>query len=52
MNEEQRQRALDLCDRILQTAAKLQTDLAAAAMVIKEEIEMRRRNLPPWRKSS
>ena len=51
MNEQQRRRALDLCDRILQTAAKLQTDLAATARVIKEDIELHHRDPPPWRKS-
>jgi BMFP domain-containing protein YqiC len=51
MTEEQRQRALYLCDRILQTAAKLRTDLAAASNVIREEIELRHRELPPWHRS-
>lgn len=36
MTEEQRQLALSLCDRILQTAAKLHADLEATAKVIKE----------------
>jgi hypothetical protein len=38
MTEEQRQRALILCERILETAAKIHTDLAAAAALIEEEI--------------
>jgi hypothetical protein len=52
MTKGQRQLALDLCDRILQTAAKLQTDLAAAAAVIGKEIESRHRDLPAWRQPS
>jgi hypothetical protein len=39
MTEEQRQHALALCDRILETAAKLQADLQAAKGVIEEEME-------------
>jgi hypothetical protein len=38
MTDQQRQQALALCDRILDTAAKLQADLHAAAEVIEEEI--------------
>lgn len=44
MTEEQRKLALDLCDRILQTAARLQADLKTAAAVIEDEIE---RACPP-----
>lgn len=36
MTEEQRRLALTLCDRILETAAKLQADLAEAKDVIAE----------------
>jgi hypothetical protein len=36
MTEEQRQHALALCARILETAAKLEADLRAAKKVIEE----------------
>ena len=39
MTEEQRQHALVLCARILETAAKLQADLQAAKAAIEEEME-------------
>jgi hypothetical protein len=42
MTEEQRQHALALCDRILETAAKLQADLQGAAQVIEEEMQAAR----------
>jgi hypothetical protein len=38
MTDEQRQRALALCDRILETAAKVQADLQGAKAVIEGEI--------------
>jgi hypothetical protein len=49
MTEAQRQLALTFCDRILETAAKLQADLQQAADVIEEEIEA---NLMPRRSGS
>jgi len=39
MTEEQRQEALALCERILETAARLEADLQAAAAAIAEETE-------------
>jgi hypothetical protein len=38
MTEDQRQQALILCERILETAAKIHADLAAAAALIDEEM--------------
>lgn len=38
MTEDQRQHALALCGRILETAAKVQADLREAKKVIKEEM--------------
>lgn len=46
MTEEQRKIALSLCDRILQTAARLQADLRATSTVIEEEIEFASRTTP------
>jgi hypothetical protein len=39
MTDEQRRQALALCDRILETAAKVQADLQEAKAVIEEEME-------------
>ena len=45
MTEDQRRQALALCDRILETAAKLQADLQQT----KKEIELESRQIEPDR---
>jgi hypothetical protein len=48
MTENQRQQALTLCDRILETAAKLQAELQMASDVIEQEIESAGEGAPQW----